>query len=59
MLHQETVEANTFRLLKNLMQDAELSSFSLAGGTSLALLLGHRMSIDLIYLLLFHLMLRI
>lgn len=40
MLHQETVEANTFRLLKNLMQDAELSSFSLAGGTSLALLLG-------------------
>lgn len=47
MLHQETVEANTFRLLKNLMQDAELSSFSLAGGTSLALLLGHRMSIDL------------
>ena len=47
MLHQETVEANTFRLLKNLMQDEELSSFSLAGGTSLALLLGHRMSIDL------------
>ena len=47
MLHQETVERETFRLLKNLMQDEELSSFNLAGGTSLALLLGHRMSIDL------------
>lgn len=47
MLHQETVKTDTFRLLKNLMQDEEFSSFSLAGGTSLALLLGHRISIDL------------
>lgn len=47
MLHFGTVKAETFRLLENLMQDEELSSFSLAGGTSLALLLGHRISIDL------------
>lgn len=47
MLHLGTVKAETFRLLENLMQDEELSSFSLAGGTSLALLLGHRISIDL------------
>lgn len=47
MLHLGTVKTETFRLLENLMQDVELSSFSLAGGTSLALLLGHRISIDL------------
>lgn len=47
MLHLGTVKTETFRLLENLMQDEELSSFSLAGGTSLALLLGHRISIDL------------
>lgn len=47
MLHKETVERETFKLLKTLMQDKELKSFNLAGGTALALYMGHRLSIDL------------
>jgi predicted nucleotidyltransferase component of viral defense system len=47
MLQTETVEKQTFELLKRLMQDPFLSNFLLAGGTSLALQLGHRKSIDL------------
>lgn len=47
MLHKETVKGETFKLLESLMQDEKLSSFNLAGGTSLALLMGHRNSIDL------------
>ncbi|GHT47493.1 hypothetical protein FACS189454_09900 [Planctomycetales bacterium] len=47
MLHTETVEGKTFSLLKTLMQDDHLSHFLLAGGTNLALRLGHRKSIDL------------
>ena len=47
MLQKETVEKQTFELLKRLMQDPVLSDFLLAGGTSLALQLGHRKSIDL------------
>jgi len=47
MLHYETVEPGTLGLLKNLMQIPELNQFRLVGGTALALLLGHRTSIDL------------
>lgn len=47
MLQLETIERNTFLLLKDLMQIPEISYFNLAGGTTLALYLGHRKSIDL------------
>jgi hypothetical protein len=47
MLQTKTVEKQTLELLKRLMQDPALSDFLLAGGTSLALQLGHRKSIDL------------
>ena len=47
MLHTETVESNTLGLLRTLMQDNQFSNFLLAGGTNLALRLGHRKSIDL------------
>lgn len=47
MLYTETVERETFKLLKTLMQDVRLKSFNLAGGTALALHLGHRLSVDL------------
>lgn len=47
MLHTETVANNTLGLLKTLMRDENLSDFILAGGTNLALRLGHRKSVDL------------
>ncbi|MDR2816668.1 MAG: nucleotidyl transferase AbiEii/AbiGii toxin family protein [Proteiniphilum sp.] len=47
MLHKETVERTTFELLKELMQDKRLDNFNLAGGTALALYIGHRKSVDL------------
>jgi len=47
MLHEEILTPETLALLKTLMQDQELSSFNLVGGTGLALYLGHRKSIDL------------
>lgn len=47
MLHKETVKGETFRLLTRLMQDVKLNRFHLAGGTALALYIGHRISIDL------------
>lgn len=47
MLHTETVSPSTLEFLKQLMQDVHLQSFVLAGGTSLSLQLGHRISIDL------------
>ena len=47
MLQTSTVEKATFELLKQLMQDKFLSEFLLAGGTNLALQLGHRKSVDL------------
>ncbi|MCK5137364.1 MAG: nucleotidyl transferase AbiEii/AbiGii toxin family protein [Bacteroidales bacterium] len=46
MLHKESIKGETFELLKTLMRDERLSDFKLAGGTSLALYLGHRKSID-------------
>ena len=47
MLHKETVEKETYELLTALMQDEQLKGFNLAGGTALALHIGHRLSIDL------------
>jgi Nucleotidyl transferase AbiEii toxin, Type IV TA system len=47
MLHTETVEPHTLSVLKNLQAMPELGSFSLVGGTALALLYGHRISVDL------------
>ena len=47
MLRKETVEQGTLELLIQLTQLPELAGFRLVGGTALALLLGHRISIDL------------
>lgn len=47
MLHRETVEPDTLRLLLTLMELPELADFHLVGGTALSLQLGHRNSIDL------------
>lgn len=47
MLHKNTVEKKTFELLTRLMLDENLKRFNLAGGTALALYLGHRISVDL------------
>ena len=47
MLHKSTVESKTFELLERLMGDEKFNDFHLAGGTALALHIGHRKSIDL------------
>lgn len=47
MLYTETVSPSTLELLKLLMRNTALQPFVLVGGTSLALQLGHRVSIDL------------
>ena len=47
MLHKETVSLSTLNLLNKLMGDECLSAFTLVGGTSLALQIGHRVSVDL------------
>lgn len=47
MLHRKTIAAPTLGILKNIMAIFELSGFNLAGGTSLALQIGHRLSVDL------------
>ena len=47
MLHYETITPATRELLNRLMSDDRLQDFALVGGTSLALQLGHRMSVDL------------
>jgi hypothetical protein len=47
MLHIKAVEPRTFSLLKILMELPSLQSFSLVGGTALALRYGHRSSINL------------
>lgn len=47
MLHKETVANSTLELLKRLMADNTISDFFLAGGTVLALQIGHRESVDL------------
>jgi hypothetical protein len=47
MLHTETVAGPTLELLKKLEAENEMAGFNLAGGTALALYLGHRISVDL------------
>lgn len=47
MLHTETVAGTTLELLKKLEAEKRMSGFNLAGGTALALYLGHRVSVDL------------
>lgn len=47
MLQTSTVEPNTLRILKDLMDIPMLGSFYLVGGTCLSLRYGHRISVDL------------
>lgn len=47
MLHYETISSDTLNLFKRLASLEELSGARLAGGTALALQIGHRKSIDL------------
>jgi hypothetical protein len=47
MLHTEAIESGTLSLLKKLMKLPSLHSFSLVGGTALAMRYGHRSSVDL------------
>ena len=47
MLHTETVARSTLELLKMLESESVMSNFNLAEGPSLALYLGHRISVDL------------
>jgi len=47
MLQLKTIDSNTYLLLQELSKSAYLNDFALAGGTALALRLGHRISIDL------------
>lgn len=56
MLHTETVARSTLELLKMLESESVMSNFNLAGGTSLALYLGHRISVDLVLFTPEHLM---
>ena len=47
MLHKETVAAETLDLINRLMADEDLQNFNLVGGTALALMTGHRISVDI------------
>ncbi len=47
MLHTDVVKGETLELLKRLEKEQCLSNFNLAGGTALAMYLGHRKSVDL------------
>ncbi len=47
MLHIDSIDQDTYLLLQELSSLNYLKEFALAGGTSLALQLGHRISIDL------------
>jgi hypothetical protein len=47
MFHKEAIETNTLELLKGLQAQGILKDFYLAGGTSLAIQIGHRKSMDL------------
>lgn len=47
MLHFETIDPRTLRLLKELQSESLFLGTRLVGGTALALQLGHRSSIDL------------
>ena len=47
MLHKQVVDNRTFNLLKEIQSIPELKEMRLVGGTSLALQIGHRISVDL------------
>jgi predicted nucleotidyltransferase component of viral defense system len=47
MLHSEAVDDSTLGLLRSLQSKEYLKGFYLAGGTALALYLGHRKSVDI------------
>lgn len=47
MLHTDVVKRETLELLKRLEGEQFLADFNLAGGTALAMYLGHRKSVDL------------
>jgi len=47
MLQTQTVYPGTLSLLRQIMDLPELSGYGLAGGTALALQIGHRISVDL------------
>jgi len=47
MLHNKSVAPGTLQLLNSISSIPELSDFFLAGGTALALQIGHRISVDL------------
>ena len=47
MLFYQTIDSSTLELLKKLLGIPEFKNMCLAGGTSLALQIGHRKSIDL------------
>ena len=47
MLQTKGIEPRTLSLLRELMEVSQLSKFSLVGGTALALVHGHRLSVDL------------
>ena len=46
MLHFETIDTSTLELLNAIMDEPMFNSMRLVGGTSLALQIGHRKSID-------------
>ena len=47
MLHYEAIDPPTLEVLRRLLQIPEFSRLRLVGGTSLALQLGHRKSVDI------------
>ena len=47
MLHYKSVSAELLELLEFVMNQREFNEFNLVGGTSLALQMGHRISIDI------------
>src|SRR5690349_3583153 len=47
MLRTKSVEQGTLDLIKKLMADEKFKAFNLVGGTALALMIGHRISVDI------------
>ena len=47
MLQEDTIDRRTLELIRQLHNDKKLQDFCLAGGTALALYLGHRKSVDI------------
>lgn len=47
MLFYQSIESKTLELLKKFMKNDSFSNLKLVGGTSLALQIGHRTSIDI------------